>query len=368
MPRGKRKKTFDRWGGPAHGRSMSAATFDLAFYRSRLASLAEKGIYIGTSSWKYEGWVGQIYTASRYEYRGRLARTRFERECLREYGDTFRTVCVDAAYYTFPEAAKLRELADQVPDKFRFAFKTTDEVTVKRFPSLPRFGLRGGTVNENFLNAPLFIERFLGPMEAIRSKVGPIIIEFSKFYLGDYARGGDFIADLDRFFSALPKGWPYCVELRNRKWLGPDYLACLQRHGVAHVYNNWTDMPSVAEQIGTVSEQRTDALTVARFLLKPGRKYEEAVLRFKPYTRTQEVNDEGRAALAALIERGWLKPSRDGVFLYINNRLEGNALLTVLAVLDRLAFLPAPVAKAAATPAPPKPSTQPASPQLDLGL
>ena len=345
---------------------MSAPEFDLEYYRARVAALAARGIYVGTSSWKYEGWIGQIYTASRYEYRGKLASTRFERECLREYGETFRTVCVDAAYYTFPAEAKLRELADQVPDDFRFAFKTTDEVTVKRFPSLPRFGRRGGTVNENFLNAPLFIERFLGPMEAIRSKVGPIIIEFSKFYPSDYARGSDFIADLDRFFGALPKGWPYCVELRNRKWLGPDYLACLQRHGVAHVYNNWTDMPPVAEQIGTVGEQRTDALTVARFLLKPGRKYEEAVARFKPYTHTQEVNGEGRAALAALIERGWLKPARDGVFLYINNRLEGNALLTVLAVLDRLAFLPAPAAKAA-PPAPPKPATQPASPQLDLG-
>jgi len=347
---------------------MSAATFDLAFYRSRLAALAEKGIFVGTSSWKYPGWLGQIYTPQRYEYRGKFANTRFERECLREYAETFRTVCFDGAYYTFTSEAKLREMADQVPANFRFAFKVTDELTLKRFPSLPRFGNRGGKENVNFLNAPMCVDLFLGPMEAIRSKVGPIIIEFSKFYPSDYARGGDFIADLDRFFSALPKGWPYCVELRNRKWLGPDYLACLQKHGVAHVYNNWTDMPSVAEQIGTVGEQRTDALTVARFLLKPGRKYEEAVLRFKPYTRTQEVNDEGRAALAALIERGWLKPSRDGVFLYINNRLEGNALLTVLAVLDRLAFLPAPVAKAAATPAPPKPATQAASPQLDLGL
>src|SRR5476649_660230 len=120
---------------------MFTPAFDLEYYRARIAALAERGIFVGTSSWKYEGWVGQIYTAARYEYRGRLAASRFERECLREYGETFKTVCVDAAYYTFPEEAKLRELADQVPDNFRFAFKTTDEVTVKRFPSLPRFGL-----------------------------------------------------------------------------------------------------------------------------------------------------------------------------------------------------------------------------------
>jgi hypothetical protein len=45
------------------------------------------------------------------------------------------------------------------------------------------------------------------------------------------------------------------------------------------------------------------------------------VTKFEPYTRTQELNEEGRSALAALIERGWLKFSRDGTFLYINNRL-----------------------------------------------
>ena len=159
------------------------------------------------------------------------------------------------------------------------------------------------------------------------------------------------------------------MELRNRKWLGPEYLACLQRHGVAHVYNSWTDMPPVAEQIGIVGEQPANTPTIARFLLKPGRKYEEAVAKFKPYTHTKEVNDEGRAALAALIERGWLKPSRDGVFLYINNRLEGNALLTVLALLDRLAFLPASAPRSAVpAPAPSRRAAQTASPQLDLGL
>src|SRR5471032_1813267 len=224
---------------------MPATTLDLAYYRLRLAALADKGIYVGTSSWKYPGWLGQIYTPSRYEYRGKFANTRFERECLREYAETFRTVCFDGAYYTFSSETKLREMADQVPDNFRFAFKVTDEVTVKRFPSLPRFGERGGQVNENFLNAPLFLELFLGPLTAIRPNVGPIIFEFSKFYPSDYAHGADFIADLDRFFSALPKDWLFSVELRNRKWLGPEYLACLKKHGVAHVFNNWTDMPAV---------------------------------------------------------------------------------------------------------------------------
>jgi uncharacterized protein YecE (DUF72 family) len=344
---------------------MSESSFDLAYYRARIAALADKGVFVGTSSWKYEGWLGQIYTPSRYEYRGRVAATRFEENCLAEYSETFRTVCVDAAFYVFPDERRLQDQAAQVPDNFKFGFKTTEEITVKRWPSVPRYGPRGGTVNENFLNAPLFVDRFLGPMEAIRSKVGPIMLEFGQFRSNEYAEAGEFIADLDRFFSAVPKGWPLAVELRNRRWLGPEYLACLKKHGVAHVYNNWTDMPPVSEQLGIVGEPPAANLSVARFLLKPGRKYADAVAKFKPYQITQDVNEDARSAIAALIKRGWLKPSKDGTYIYINNRLEGNALLTVLAVLDRMHDLPLPPPPATPPPAPPPP---PAPDQFDLGL
>ena len=345
---------------------MSDGAFDLAYYRARIAALADKNIFVGTSSWKYEGWLGQIYTPARYEFRGRVASSRFERDCLREYAETFRTVCVDAAFYAFPDEAKLREMADQVPDTFRFAFKVTDEITTKRFPQIDRMGPRAGTTNENFLNAQLFVDRFLGPMQAIRPKVGPLIFEFSKFYSTDFAKDVDFLAELDRFFSALPKDWLYSVELRNKKWLRPDYLACLKKHGVAHVWNNWTDMPPVAEQFGIVGEPPTDQLEVARFLLKPGRKYEEAVAKFKPYRITQELNEEARGALQMLIEKRWVRLSRDGTYVYVNNRLEGNALMTVLAVLDRIQALQSVPRPAPLTIAPPPP--KPAQTQFDLGL
>jgi hypothetical protein len=61
----------------------------MAFQREnlqmKLTDLASKGVYVGTSSWKYEGWLGQLYTPSLYEYRGKVAKTRFDRDCLAEY-------------------------------------------------------------------------------------------------------------------------------------------------------------------------------------------------------------------------------------------------------------------------------------------
>ena len=90
--------------------------FDREQMKKKAVELAAKGVFIGTSSWKYEGWFGQLYMPERYEYRGKIAKTRFERNCLTEYAEVFKTVCVDAAYYTFPRVEYLQGLADQVPD------------------------------------------------------------------------------------------------------------------------------------------------------------------------------------------------------------------------------------------------------------
>src|SRR5258705_5963238 len=152
--------------------------FDREHMKMKAAELAAKGVFIGTSSWKYEGWFGQIYTPARYEYRGKVAKTRFERDCLNEYAEVFKTVCVDAAYYTFPSDKYLAGLVEKVPHDFQFGFKVTDEITVRKFPNLDRFGIRAGKPNENLLNAYLFNRAFLKLCETIGGNVGVLIVEF----------------------------------------------------------------------------------------------------------------------------------------------------------------------------------------------
>jgi uncharacterized protein YecE (DUF72 family) len=182
--------------------------FDREQIKKKAAALAAEGVFIGTSSWKYDGWFGQLYTPARYVYRGKVAKTRFERDCLSEYAEVFKTVCVDAAYYTFPSHKYLEGLTAQVPADFQFGFKVTDEITIKKFPNLPRFGQRAGASNEHFLNAKLFEDAFLHACEPFRAKIGLLMFEFSRFYPSDYEHGRDFVADLDKFLAALPKGWP----------------------------------------------------------------------------------------------------------------------------------------------------------------
>ena len=55
------------------------------------ASLAVQGVYIGTSSWKYSGWCEMLYDRARHECRGNFAESRFEKNCLAEYAEGFKT-------------------------------------------------------------------------------------------------------------------------------------------------------------------------------------------------------------------------------------------------------------------------------------
>ena len=75
-------------------------------------------------------------------------------------------------------------------------------------------------------------------------------------------------------------------------------------------------------------------LVAARFLLKPGRKYEQAVKAFEPYDSIKEENPEARAAGRALIAEGKAAGPKRRTFIYVNNRLEGNAISTIAAMIQ----------------------------------
>ena len=311
--------------------------FDRDQMKVAAGALAGEGVFLGTSSWKYPGWRGQLYHNDRYIWHGKFAEARFERLCLAEYAQVFKTVCVDAAYYRFPDRHFLEGLVSQVPADFLFALKVTDHITIKRFPNLPRFGHLAGKANEHFLSASLFESAFLRPCREFQANVGLLIFEFSHFSPQDFERGREFVEALDQFLGQLPRGWRYGVEVRNRTFLHETYFATLARHGVAHVFNSWQGMPPLDEQMALPGSRTSPGFFGARLLLRPGRKYEEAVKLFSPYDRIKDPYPEGRAAGVRLVQEA---RSRDGAtkgFIYVNNRLEGNALQTIAGMLEQAA-------------------------------
>ena len=174
-------------------------------------------------------------------------------------------------------------------------------------------------------------EMFLRPLLPYREKTALLIFEFGAFGQRSFGELGEFLDRLDPFLAALPAEFRYAVEIRNPEFLEKDYFACLRAHGAAHVYNAWSKMPELRHQMAIPDSVTADFL-VSRALLRRGRVYEDAVGLFQPYTHTQDENPEARESMRVLIGRA--RENKQFLFLFVNNRLEGNAPLTILSLVD----------------------------------
>ncbi len=306
-------------------------TFDRAGLAEKLSRLAAQNIFIGGSSWKYEGWLGQIYTRSRYQVKGRFSRKRFEAECLREYAETFPIVCGDFSFYQFPTAEFWDKLFGQTPEAFRFAFKVPEQITCKVFPQHARYGAQAGLDNPAFLDAEILKEMLLRPLWRHRAKTALLIFECGAFSRRSFREPGEFLDRLDPFLAALPQDFRYAVEVRNPDYLQADYFQALRSRGVAHVYNAWSKMPELGQQIAMPDSMTADFI-VSRALLRAGRSYEDAVAMFAPYTEIKDPNPQTRDALRVLIDRS--RGEHRTAFLFVNNRLEGNSPATIISIVD----------------------------------
>lgn len=281
-----------------------------------LAKAIPPSIRFGTSTWTYDGWFGDVYHR---RYRGPQPARRLE-----EYAryPLFRTVGIDSAFYDPPSEPELRAYAEALPPGFSCVSKVWDRITAKRLEQDAR--------NPDFLNAALFKDSVLGPYERVfKDHAGAFVFEFQAMRGKDLPDPIQWADQLDDFFNQLPRDFRYGVELRNSELLTGVHGEMLKRHGVAHVFNSWTEMPPIGEQI-ELGWTFSANFTVARALLKPGRRYSDAVKQFQPYDRVQEPQTDLRKDLLRLVSEAHRR--RMEAFILANNRAEGNAPGTIRAV------------------------------------
>ena len=289
-----------------------------------LAGRLPPTVRFGTSTWTYDGWFGDVYHR---RYRGPQPAKRLE-----EYAryPLFRTVGIDSAFYDPPSEEELRSYGQALPRGFPCVSKVWDRITAKRLgQEAPQPGL-AGLRNPDCLNAALFKDSVLGPYTRVfRDHAGCFVFEFQAMRGKDLPDPLQWADQLDVFLKELPHDFRYAVELRNPELLTPIHGEVLKRHGVAHVFNSWTEMPAIGEQLD-LGWTFPAEFTVARALLKPGRRYADAVKQFQPYDRVQEPLPDLRQDLVRLVSEAHRR--RVEAFILANNRAEGNAPGTIRAV------------------------------------
>jgi len=222
-------------------------------------------------------------------------------------------VGIDSAFYEPPSEEVLRAYANALPPGFPCVSKVWEQITVKQ--------------NPDFLNATRFKDAVLGPYSReFRDHARCFVFEFQAMRGKDLPDPLQWADQLDAFLAELPPDFRYAVELRNPELFTGLHGEVLKRHRVAHVFNSWTEMPTIGDQLAQPWTFTAD-FTVVRALLKPGRRYADAVKAFEPYDRIQEPQPELRRDLIKAIQE--VLRRRIEAFILANNRAEGNAPGTI---------------------------------------
>ncbi|MGB5192950.1 MAG: DUF72 domain-containing protein [Polyangiales bacterium] len=303
--------------------------------RAELESLRSRlpvKVRFGTSSWTFPGWAGLVY-AKRYGNQ-----KTFLRESLGEYAahPLMRTVGIDRGYYTPVPEEDLAAYARQLPEGFRAAMKVWQQVTMPGYPKHPRYGNDAGKRNPDFLNAALFAESVHAPvLAAFARHMGPWIVEIAP---SPFPIDPDWFCDrLGAFLRDVPRDFPFAVELRDRKLLTERYARTLRDNGASHVFNYWSRMPGIAEQM-RVDGLLDGAPVVARLLLPPGKRYADLKEAYAPFDRIVAPQPQMRHDVVALVRAALARNAE--CYVLVNNKAEGSSPLTVQALAKLLCSEP----------------------------
>lgn len=291
-----------------------------------LARRLPSGLRLGTSSWTFPGWVGLVYDRS-------VSQSVLASDGLAAYAThpLLRTVGLDRTYYRPITQQDFRELADAVPDDFRFLLKADRLLTSPLDPHSSSVR----EPNRLFMDAGYAAETVVGPMvEGLGAKAGPLLFQFSPMPPNLVGGASVFIERLHRFLDALPKGPLYAVELRTPGLFTREYAQVMTDTVTAHCFNVHPSMTSLHKQLSLLQPYQQPALVV-RWMLHSGFAYEAAKDRYEPFDRLVDEDSDTREQITRAILDALL--AERSAFVIVNNKAEGSAPLSVFRLAERVA-------------------------------
>ncbi len=245
-------------------------------------------IYIGTSGFSYDDWVGPYYPET-------LKKT----DWLAFYAREFMALEVNFSFYTLPTPFSLGRMADKTPEGFQFTVKANQDMTHKR--------------EDNDAVFPQFRAALKPLIE--QGKFGCVLAQFpSSFHASPESR--DYLA----LFRERMGDLAVVIELRNRDWLNEETFDFLRRHSLGFCC---VDEPRFQSLMPPVAVATSD-VTYVRFHGRNAKKWwnhKEAWERYD-YTYKPEELQEWVPKLTSLAEKS------QRLFVFANNHYRGQAIDT----------------------------------------
>lgn len=233
-------------------------------------------LFIGTSGWNYPDWRGNFYTENCKP-----------KDYLQEFCRKLRTVEVDSTWYAIPKKRNVENWRERTSDGFIFSAKVPKVITHEKV----------------LLDCDTEIKAFLDHISVLEDKCGPLLFQFP------YSFKPEQKDDLAAFLPKLSKDFRYALEIRNRKWLGPEFYDLLRTHNIALALIDHPWMPKL--------EEITADFTYIRWL--GDRKQIESDFSHLRFGREREYQWWGRR-IVAFLERDDID-----IFGYFNNHYQGHS-------------------------------------------
>jgi uncharacterized protein YecE (DUF72 family) len=265
---------------------------------------------LGTCSWKYDSWIGLVYTK----------KCNTAAQYLREYSKKYSTVEIDSWFYRLPGQDVVLDYLHYVDDTFRFTCKIPNAISLTHKRN--RSSASELISNPTFLSNDLFHD-YLRAVEPMSKQIDAHMLEFEYLNKKKMNSLDKFLRALDVFLHSVPQDIPLGIETRNKNYLKREYFQFLQEKNVMHVFSEKQYMP----HIYTVYEDFGDLLTdntVIRLLGGDRRKIE--TLTNKEWTTIVEPKDDLihiAEMTKDMIDRGI------NVTINVNNHYEGSAPRTI---------------------------------------
>jgi uncharacterized protein YecE (DUF72 family) len=146
------------------------------------------------------------------------------------YAQHFPAVEVDSTFYACPSVRTVSNWASRTPEGFTFAVKVPQSITHEK-------ALAGCDAE---------LAEFLGTMDLLGSKLGPIVFQFPFFNKSAFQDRHEFLDRLVPFLAKLPNTYKFAVEIRNRDWLDAELASLLRDRSIALVLQDrsWMASPS----------------------------------------------------------------------------------------------------------------------------
>jgi len=332
-------------------RSRAVALAESAAECAELALALPARLRLGTSSWTYPGWEGQVWA-------GEHSPAQLAKQGLAVYAQhpLLRTVSIDRGFYRPLTVSEYERYASQVPDDFRFVVKAPSLVTDAVVRSEDG---RGRQPNPAFLNPDLTRSEFVEPaLQGLGHKLGALVFQISPLPLAQLDHMAEPLQRLLAMLQALPALAPtapdgvVAVEVRDPQWLTPEFAAVLRAAGATYCLGLHPKLPPLREHLPLLRALWPGPL-VCRWNLNPVHGpygYAEAERIYAPYDRRHDPDPDTHAALADVIA-GTTRRGQNA-FVTISNHAEGCAPATVRALAEQLAGSPRALQSGAAQPLP----------------